>query len=96
MRVCWSERAYEQVVEIFEYVARDRPNAAEGVLLSFLERVELLVDLPEQGHLWGDGSRPDLRVIIHESHRIVYRLGDDELSVLSVRHARMEIIEDEP
>ena len=96
MRVRWSERAYEQVVEIFEYVARDRPKAAESVLLSFLERVELLVDLPEQGQLWGDGSRRDLREIIHESHRIVYRVGEDEISVLSVRHTRMKVIEDEP
>ena len=96
MRVRWSERAYEQVVEIFEYVARDRPNAAEGVLLSFFDRVELLVALPEQGHVWGDGSRPDLRVILHESHRIVYRVGDDEIAVLSVRHTRMEIVKDEP
>lgn len=95
MRVRWSERAYEQVVEIFEYIARDRPNTAEAVLLSFLERVELLADLPEQGQPWGDGTRPDLRAIIHESHRIVYRIADDEVAVLSVRHTRMEIVEDE-
>ena len=94
MRVQWSDRAREQIVEIFEYIARDRPNAAEGVLLSFLERVELLGDLPEQGQLWGDGSRPDLRVIIHESHRITYRVADDEISILSVRHTRMEVVED--
>jgi plasmid stabilization system protein ParE len=95
VRIHWSDRAYEQVVEIFEYIARDRPNAAEGVLLSFLERVELLVSLPEQGQVWGDGSRPDLRVIFHESHRTVYRVADEELSVLSVRHTRMEGVEDE-
>lgn len=60
------------------------------MLLSFLERVELLTDFPDQGSLWGDGSRPDLRQIIHESHRIVYRVGLDEVAILSVRHTRME------
>lgn len=95
MRIHWSDRARDQIVRIFEYIARDRPNAAEGVLLSFLERVELLSELPEQGHLWGDGSRPDLRVIVHESHRFVYRVGNDEISILSVRHTRREIVEDE-
>ena len=89
MRVHWSSRARRQVTELFQYIARDRPLAAESVLLSFLERVELLAELPEQGVLWSDGSRPDLRQIIHESHRIVYRVGVDEVSVLSVRHTRM-------
>lgn len=68
--------------------------AAEAVLLSFLERVELLAELPEQGAPWGDGSRPDLREIIHESHRVVYRVGPDEIAILSVRHTRM-LSEDE-
>lgn len=89
MRVHWSSRARRQVTELFQYIARDRPIAAEAVLLSFLERVELLQDLPEQGALWGDGSRPDLRQIVHESHRVVYRVGVDEVSILSVRHTRM-------
>lgn len=89
MRVRWSEHARSQVREIFEYVARDRPGAAERLLESFLERVELLAGLPEQGRVWDDGQRPDLRQIIHQSHRVVYRIGSDEVAILSVRHTRM-------
>ena len=94
MRVHWSSRARRQVTELFEYIARDRPLAAEATLLSFLERVELLSELPEQGAPWGDGSRPDLRQIVHESHRVVYRVGVDEVSILSVRHTRMDLEEE--
>lgn len=89
MRVHWSSRARRQVTELVEYIARDRPIVAESILLSFLERVELLAELPEQGTLWGDGSRPDLRQVIHESYHVVYRVGVDEVSILSVRHTRM-------
>lgn len=86
-------RAGPAVVEIFQYVARDRPNVAENLVLAFFERVELLAEFPEQGQPWGDGARPDLRQLIHESHRIVYRVGPDEISILSVRHTRMEMDE---
>ena len=77
-------------MEIFEYVVRDRPQAAEALLDRLIERVDLLSDLPEQGRQWRKGVRPDLREVVFESYRIVYRVGSEELSVLSVRHTRME------
>ena len=90
----WSERARSQVREIFEYVARDRPRTVERILEGFLERTELLAVFPEQGKVWGAKDRPDLRSIIHESHRIVYRIGDGEVAILSVRHTRMRTAEE--
>ena len=89
MNVRWSQRARNQVREIFEYIARDRPRAAERILEAFLERTELLAEFPEQGTVFSSTDRPDLRSIIHESHRIVYRIGDGEIAILSVRHTRM-------
>jgi plasmid stabilization system protein ParE len=64
---------------------------AERILESFLERVALLATFPEQGPALG--GRSDLRVIVHESHRIVYRVGSDEIAILSVRHTRRELDE---
>ena len=90
MRVRWSEHARSQIREIFEYIARDRPSTAEDLLDRFLERVELIAEFPDQGKLWGDGSRPDLRQVVFESHRIVYRVSSEEIAVLSVRHTTME------
>jgi len=47
MKVIWSERARMQVQEIFEYIAEDRPMAAERILDGFLKRVDLLLESPE-------------------------------------------------
>jgi len=88
VKVRWSVRARGQVREIFEVIARDRPEAAEGILESFLERAELLAEFPEQGPVWGGGRRGDLRSIVHDSHRIVYRIRANEVAILSVRHTR--------
>ena len=90
MRIRWSPRARDQVREIFEYIARDRPSAAEAILERFLERVDLLKEFPLQGPAWGDGRQEDLREVIVEGHRIVYRIGPDHISMLSVRHTRMK------
>jgi plasmid stabilization system protein ParE len=88
--VRWSDRARSQVAEIFDYIARDRPDAAERLLEGFLERTELLAVFPEQGPVWGGENRPDLRSVVHENHRIVYRVRPDEVAILSVRHTRQE------
>lgn len=88
MIVRWPERARSQVAEIFGYIARERPDAAERLVESFLGRTGLLAEFPEQNPVWGGENRPDLRSIVHENHRIVYRVRPDEVAILSVRHTR--------
>lgn len=49
MRIRWSPRARDQAREIFEQIARSRPDTAERILDGFIERVRLLRESPEQG-----------------------------------------------
>jgi toxin ParE1/3/4 len=90
VRVSWSERARLQTREIFEYVARERPLVAERLVDGFIERTSLLAEFSEQGTPWGRPHRSDLRAIVYESYRIVYRIGAEEVAILSVRHTRMK------
>ncbi len=77
-------------MEIFSYIARDRPEAAHELLHVLVERVRLLGDLPQQGEVVPSSGRGDLRVVICRSYRIVYRLRSAEIAILSVRHTRMQ------
>ena len=90
MRIRWSPHAVEQAKEIFEYIARDRPEAAEGVLEGLIERVELLREFPEQGRVVSGSEEGDIRSIVHGPHRITYRVRAGEIAILSVRHTRQE------
>lgn len=89
MKIIWSERALAQIREIFHFIAEDRPMLAERILEGLLERVELLLEFPDQGVVWGGTPRPDLRSIVVESYRILYRVRPEGIAVLSVRHTRM-------
>jgi len=90
VKVVWTDRALEQVREIFDYIARDRPNVAVDIANGLFDQTELLENTPEMGPVWKPESRSDLRFLLYTSYRIVYRVELDRVSVVSVRHTRRD------
>ena len=85
MKIQWSPRALEQAETAFDYIAEDRPRAGEGWLAGLFERVELLLQFPDQGREVPEVGRADLREVIYEErHRIVYRVVSDWIRILLV------------
>jgi plasmid stabilization system protein ParE len=88
MKLIWSPLALERVAEIAEYIARDRPRAAEEWVEDIFAAVERLERFPLSGRTVREANRPDIREVLHGSFRIFYRVEEGQLSVLTVRHAR--------
>jgi plasmid stabilization system protein ParE len=85
VRIQWSPRALEQAETAFDHIAEDRPQAAQDWLFGLFERVELLLQFPEQGRTVPEADREDLREVIYEErHRVVYRVDPDWIHVLLV------------
>ena len=64
MRIIWSPLAVEQVEEIAEYIAYDKPMAAANWIQSIFETVENLSVLPESGRKVPELNRNDIRELI--------------------------------
>ena len=80
MKVIWSPRAYERVIEIGEYIVQQgRPDAAANVVDGILRSVRRLQRFPESGRMLPELPREELREVIHGVYRVIYRL-DSELS----------------
>ncbi len=86
MRVDWSEQALSDVEEISAFIARDAPVFAELFIDRIVESVEQLTGFPESGRVVPEFSRPDLRELIRGSYRIVYHVGHDTVSIVTVFH----------
>lgn len=96
MRIQWSPRALEQAETAFDYIAEDRPQAAEGWLTGLFERVELLLEFPDQGREVPEAERGDLREVIYEErHRIVYRVDSDWIRILLVHPSPLPMSSEE-
>ncbi len=94
MIVRWSPRAIDRVVEIGEWIASERPVAAIRIVDGLFDATERLKDFPESGRRVPEFSeRVDLREIIYEQFRIIYRLSAAHVDIMTVRHSlqRMDL-----
>lgn len=91
MTVQWSPRALQQVQEIFEYIVRDRPHVAVEIVEGLFDTTELLAATPEMGTPWSPDQRGDIRFILFKTYRVLYRVDQDAVYVVAVRHTRRDV-----
>ncbi len=95
MKVIWSPLAIERLSEVVDYIALDRPMAAEKWALGAFDRVEQLETFPDSGRTVPEVGRTDIRELIYGKYRIIYGIKGDEISILTVRHCRQLLDENE-
>lgn len=73
--------------QIWAYIARDNPVAADRLIRSISATFELLADNPDLG-IRQDDIRPGLRCKpVRRNYLVFYELVGDELRILRVLHA---------
>ncbi len=85
MKIVWTPLALAKVQEITAYIALDKPMAAERWANSVFEIVENLEASPKLGRVVPEAHREDIRELLHGSYRIMYRVEDDAISILTIR-----------
>jgi len=95
MKIIWSPLAVDRVSEIAGYIAQDNPVAAESWINTVFKKVEDLKAFPESGRLVPETDNKTIRELIYGNYRIIYRLEEKRLSVLTVRHGKQVLPVDE-
>ena len=88
MKIIWSPLAIERTTEIAQYIARDNPSAAAKWVEILFEKVQLLKSSPQSGRIVPETQREDIRELIYVNYRIIYRVGKNKISILTVRHGK--------
>ena len=95
MRVVWSPRAIDRVVEIAAYIAQDSPaNSRAWVERLFAHVDTQLAAFPLSGKPARDVDTDDARELVFESYRVFYDVGH-AVKILTVRRESELIDEDE-
>jgi toxin ParE1/3/4 len=76
-RLVWTAEAFADLESIRDFIAEGSPHYGALVAAGIVEAVEHLRDFPRDGRTVPELSRSDIREVIHDTYRIVYRLNED-------------------
>jgi toxin ParE1/3/4 len=84
----WSPLAISRLSEIAKYIALDNPVAAERWVNKIFALVEKLSAFPERGRVVPEINNKMIREIVSGNYRVIYKLENREISILTVRHVK--------
>ena len=93
-KINWANVAEHDLIEIIEYIPIDSPADALKILQKIKKMASSLYSLPERGRVvpeLQDQGILTYREIVIPPWKIIYRISDDEVYVLTVLDARRNV-----
>jgi plasmid stabilization system protein ParE len=86
MKIVWPPLAIDRAAEIAEYIAQDKPSAAENWVDTVFLKVERLKSSPALGRIVPEISSNQFIELIYGNYSIIYRIEKNQISILTIRH----------
>jgi addiction module RelE/StbE family toxin len=87
--VYWTPEARSRLKEIQDYIiSQDAAKAAKEVVTTLLARTRQLATAPLSGHKIPDYPDEHIREILQRPYRIIYRVTEQQVEILTVMHYR--------
>lgn len=91
MKVVWTHHAIAQLVDIYEFIARDSPSYAQRMVDRLTRRSEQVGRFPQSGRKVPEYETPEIREVLEGSYRIIYRLQAARIDIIAVLHSSQQL-----
>ncbi len=95
MKIEWTEPAISDLESIREYIAKDSEYYASRFIGKILEAVEQVGHFPEMGRRVPEAEEENVRELLFQNYRIMYRAQPQRILILTVIHAARDISQKE-
>jgi len=90
--VYWTPEAKARLKDIRDYIIEQHaPRAAQKVVKGLLLRARQLKIAPLSGHQMQDYPDDDLRELLEKPYRIIYRITEQQIEILTVMHYHQQL-----
>jgi plasmid stabilization system protein ParE len=86
MNVEWTLGAISDLASIYQHIASDSARYAVSVVDRMTHRTHQLSAFPLSGCMVPEYQREDVREVLEYSYRIIYHVGESQISILAVIH----------
>jgi len=84
--VRWTHQAYQDLNAIVEFINKDSSQYARLFVVDIFQAVDRMAEFPKSGRIVPELGNPAVREIILGNYRIVYRLKEKCVELLTVYH----------
>lgn len=92
MKVFWTDTAQAQLAAIHDYIAQNSPEYAKLTVDRLTRRSQQMASFPLSGRRVPEFDLDQIREVIEGSYRIIYYIKPDQIDVLAVIHAAMNVL----
>jgi len=89
--IVWSDPALDQLEEIADYIALDKPEAAAGLVKKIFSTVDRLGQFPDSGHVPPETPNSIYREVFVGPCRIFYRQENGVVLIVHVMREEMQL-----
>ena len=84
LKVLWTENSIQDLLAIKEFISLDSPDRAEIWISELYTSGENLVTFPLRGRVVPEFNQENLRELLIENYRLVYRMKPTFIEILTV------------
>ena len=86
MTVFWTDNAKRELRAVYNYVAQNSTRYSQGLVDRITRRTQQLSTMPYLGAIVPEYEEETIRELVEQSYRIIYRVREDRVEILSVVH----------
>ena len=86
-RLKWTRQAVDDIESICEFIGKDSFQYAQMFSHDVIKAVKRIEFFPLSGRIVPEFSHKKLREVIRGNYRIIYRVHDDTVEILTIYHS---------
>ena len=91
MKILWTDPSIDDLRNLLTYIAKDSEEYARTFVEKIILSVDKLTDFPRLGRMVPEADQEAIRELLYHNYRIIYRVRDELIEILTVVHGRRDL-----